>query len=283
MPSRSLRRSLNHVGLRNTSTQTQTTKPAKRAKEMNTEETNESSLCIRQEHLLAFVREMIVGRTGREDDEHPLPPGPWDPVIRVALERINVFGPHPEPWRRFLGHPVPWRTVESVFGPSPEPWRAIFASILARHPEIWDAIGGGQNFGEEVALNPQPLPPRFAFLISVAKTVISRAELMQEIADATRREGEQQGIIIVSGYLDRFVDDWCGNDFRLLWPGPDPLIPWWGGPRPKWFVEILSGIDLVVIATQFEQEAKVTFSQDLRQNLVGASAKLVEAGISKMQ
>ena len=37
---------------------------------------------------------------GREDDEHPLPPGPWDPHIRRALEQIYVLGPHPEPWRR---------------------------------------------------------------------------------------------------------------------------------------------------------------------------------------
>ena len=49
--------------------------------------------------LLAFVRAMIGGSRGREDDEHPLPPGPWDPIIRVALERIGVFGPQPEPWR----------------------------------------------------------------------------------------------------------------------------------------------------------------------------------------
>src|SRR3990172_8832863 len=145
---------------------------------MNTEQTEQQSLHISQEKLLAFVRAMIGGSRGREDDEHPLPPGPWDSIICVALERINVFGPHPEPWRvfgwpvpwrtieRVFGIPVPWRTIESVFGPLPDPWKVIFTSILARHPEIWDAIGGGPSFGEEVALNPQPLPPRFAFLVS---------------------------------------------------------------------------------------------------------------------
>jgi len=236
---------------------------------MNTEQTEQQSFHISQEKLLAFVREMIGVSTGREDDEHPLPPGPWDPVIRVALERINVFGPHPEPWR----------SIESVFRPLPEPWKAIFA----RHLEVWDAISGGYSFGAEVALNPQPLPPRFAFLVSIARTVISRAELMQDITDATRREGKQQGIIIVSGYLGRFVDDWCGNDFRLLWPGPDPFFPRWPRPRPNWFAEELGGIDLVVMATQFEQVAKETFSQDLRQSLADASAKFAEAGLSKMQ
>jgi hypothetical protein len=223
---------------------------SKGVKEMNTKQTEQQSLHISQEKLLAFVRTMIGGSKGREDDEHPLPPGPWDPVIRLALERINVFGPHPEPWK------------------------VIFASLLARHPEIWDAIGGGHSFSEEVALNPQPLPPRFAFLGSVAQVVISRAELFQEIADATRREGEQQGIIIVSGYIARFVDNFCGTDFRFKWP-----YPW---PRPNWFISELDGIDLVVMATQFEQAAKETFSPDLRQNLADASAKLAEVGLSKM-
>lgn len=241
---------------------------------MNTQQTEQQSLHISQKKLLAFVRAMIGGSRGREDDEHPLPPGPWDPVIRVALERIKVFGPQPDPWKVF-GPGVTWQTIESVFGPSPDPWKVVLANILARHPEIWDVIGGGHSFGEEVALNPQLLPPRFAFLVAMAQTVISRAELLQEIADATSREGEQQGIIIVGGYTSRFSDDWCGTGFRLKWPFP--------GPPPRWFTNELDGIDLVVMATQFEQAAKETFSPDLRQNLADASAKFVEAGLSKMQ
>ena len=201
---------------------------------------------------------MIGGSRGREDDEHPLPPGPWDPIIRVALERIGVFGPQPEPWR------VLDRSA-----------RRLFAGILARHPEISDAIGGGHSFGDEVALNPQPLPPRYAFLVSVAQALTSRVELLQEIADATAREGEQQGIIIVGGYVSRFVDDFCGTEFRLRYPFP--------GPRPHWFTAELDGIDMVVMATQFEQAAKESFSPDLRRNLADVSARLAEAGLSRMQ
>lgn len=234
---------------------------------MNSEETNRQSVHISQENLLAFVRAMIGGSRGREDDEHPLPPGPWDPVIRIALEHISVFGPQPEPWR----------LTDSVFGPSSELWKIIIANILRRRPEIWDAIGGGRRFGEEVELNPQPLPPRVAFLLSVARTVIGRAELIHEIADATKRqgEGEQHGIIIVGGYIDRFVDDFCGTDFRLKYPFP--------GPHPHWFDKRIDGVDLVVMAAQFEQAAKETFSPDLRQSLAAASGKLAQAGLSKMQ
>lgn len=218
---------------------------------MNTGRTEQQSLHISREKLLTLISSFVGGSRGREDDEHPLPPGPWDPVIRVALKGMTVFGPRPEPWR------------------------AVLASILARHPEIFDAIGGGHSFGEEVALNPQPLPPRFAFLVAVAQTVIGRAELFQEIADSISREGEQQGIIIVGGYTSRFSDDFCGTGFRLRWPFP--------GPRPHWFASELDGIDLMVMATQFEQAAKETFSPGLRQNLTDASAKFVEAGLSKMQ
>ena len=208
--------------------------------------------------LLAFVRAMIGGSRGREDDEHPLPPGPWDPIIRVALERIGFFGPQPEPWR--------------VFDRSA---RRLFAGILARHPEISDAIGGGHSFGDEVALNPQPLPPRYAFLVSVAQALTSRVELLQDIADATAREGEQQGIIIVGGYVSRFVDDFCGTEFRLRYPFP--------GPRPHWFTAELDGIDMVVMAAQFEQAAKESFSSDLRHTLADVSTRLAEAGLSRMQ
>ena len=237
-------------------------------------QTEQQSLHISPEKLLTFVSTFVGRSRGREDDEHPLPPGPWDPIIRLAVERLTVFGPQPEPWKVF-GPGVPWRTRELVFGPSPEPWKVVFATILARHPEIFDAIGGGHRFGEEVALNPQPLPPRYAFLVAVAQTVISRAELLQDIADATSREGEQQGIIIVGGYTSRFSDDFCGTGFRLKWPFP--------GPRPHWFFNELDGIDLVVMGTQFAQAAKETFSPDLRQNLADAGAKFVEAGLSRIQ
>lgn len=226
---------------------------------MNTQQTDQRSILISQEKLLAFVRTVIGGSRGREDDEHPLPPGPWDPVVRLALARSNVFG---------------LRTRESVFGPRPEPWKIVLASILARHPELYDVIGGGHSFGEEVALNPQPLPPRFAFLVALTQSVIGRAELLQDVADATTRAGEQQGIIIVGGYIARFVDD-CGNGLRPKWPFP--------GPPPPWWVNELDGIDLVVMAAQFEQAAQETFSQDLRQNLADASAKLAEVGLAKMQ
>jgi len=239
---------------------------------MNTQGTTQQSVHIDQEKLMAVVRSLIGGRGRREDDEHPLPPGPWDPVIRVALERVSVFGPRPEPWDT-LGPGVPWRSIEAVYGPLPDPWKLVFSTILARHPEIFDVIGGGHSRVDEVALNPQPLPPRIAFFLSVVRTVVSRAELFQEMADATRREGEQHGIIIVGGYISRFSDDWCGNGFRLKWPFP--------GPRPNWYTDQLHTTDLLVMATGFAQSSKEAFNPDLRRSLADASAKFAETGLSR--
>lgn len=240
---------------------------------MDTNYTEPQLIQISSQKLFALVRALIGASAGREDDEHLLPPGPWDPVIRVALERSSVFGPQPEPWRGF-GAGVPWRKLDSVFGPRPEPWMMVLSSILARHPEIWDAIGGGHGLGDDVALNPQPLPPRITFLMSVAQAVIDRSELLQEMVDAVQHEGEERGIIIVSGYIARFVDDFCGNGFKLKYPFP--------GPRPHWFNDELEGIDLVVLGMQFDQAANEAFNPNLRLNLVTASLKFVEAGMSRM-
>src|SRR4051794_4704387 len=64
---------------------------------MNTKPTEQPSLHVGQEQLLAFVRAIIGGGAGREDDQHPLSPGPWDPVIRVGLEQLRFFDPRREP------------------------------------------------------------------------------------------------------------------------------------------------------------------------------------------
>ena len=219
---------------------------------MQTEQLEQTPVPIAREALMSLVG-ALVGRSrgGREDDEHPLPPGPWDPVIRLALER------------------------SAILGPQPEPWKVILASLLNRHPEIRDAIGAGRNPLDLVALNPQPLPPRYAFMMSLAQTVIARATLFQEFADAASLNGEQRGIIIVGGYTSQFCDDLCPPPFRLPWPFP--------GPRPKWYSEELDGVDLMLLAMEFEMSARETFSPSLRQNLSAAAARFAEAGLSRLQ
>lgn len=235
---------------------------------MQTEHTTNETLNISREKLLSFVSRTFGGaNVGREDDEHPLPPGPWDPIIRKVAKKI--FGPSPEPWHL-------------VFGPQPEPWRSeaninriVLSVIAARHPEIFDVIGGSRF--NLAALNPQPLPPRAAFLAAVTEEVIDRALLMREIADAMNQTGgqqqQQQGIIIVGGKLSEYVD------------GIDELCPRIERkfPKPKGKIEPrFSGLELLAAGAVFEQNALAVASEDLRRELRNAGAKLIEAGIARM-
>ena len=185
--------------------------------------TGQEPLHIERQQLLALLRDIIGrGGAGREGEDDPLPPGPWDPVIRRAIERM---------------------------------------------------LQGRSRFGDEVALNPQPLPPREAFLIAVAETVSERADLIQEVARATSREVSEQAA--VSGFTSRFSDEWCGNGFRLRWPFP--------GPRPHWFAQQLNGVDLLVLAAQLDQAGKESFDPGLRDHLSRASNKFAETGLSRVQ
>lgn len=239
---------------------------------MKTTQTESQSLRLDREQVLALVRAMI-GDSGREDDHRPSPPGPWDPVIRVGLEEIS-FDPRPGPPRAFGPGDAHSRSERAGKGSSDGGGDA-FRNIFARDPEVFDALGTGGGFGDEVALNPQPLPPRYAFLIAVARAVIRRAELLQEIAGAAAPDGSERGIIIVGGYTERFSDDWCGTRFTLTWPSP--------GPRPRWFREQLDGVDLLVLATQFDRAAHEAFDRELRGHLKAASGRFVEVGMSRLQ
>ncbi len=178
----------------------------------------EQSVSISPAKFLALVHSLIGGSAGLTDPDNPLPHGPWDPVIRLALEKSIL-----------------------VHGPQPDPWRATI---------------------ERVALNPQPLPPRTAFILSLGQAVLGRAELIQEISGTT-------------GYAARFVDDYCGNGFRFPWPFP--------GPRPNWFREEVTAMDLAVMAVQFDAAAKASANREVQSSLAQASTKLLETGLSKLR
>ena len=126
-----------------------------------------------------------------------------------------------------------------------------------------------------VSLNPQPLPPKAALASAIAQEVIDRAVLMQEIADAMPRAGQEQGIIIVGGLVSRFIDD-CGNG--RLWPkGPVPPKPPRGGQDHR-----LSTLELLAMGAQFESAARESFNPGVRKQFEMAGARLTELGIARM-
>jgi len=159
------------------------------------------------------------------------------------------------------------RSVISV-GMGAHLWRVI----AEKHPEIWDVIGGDP--ASAVALNPQPLPPRSAFLAAVILEVTERMTDVCELADLIPRPGGERGNILVAGHVAKFVDDICGNGLRIHWP-----FPW---PAPGWFSSSLSGQDLVVMGTQFQQCAAIAMDPDLSGTFADAAYALLEAGAARL-
>jgi len=193
--------------------------------------------------LTALVSQLTTGYPHPDGPEHA--PGPLDPYIRKALER-SVVGT----------------------GMGTNLWRVI----AEKHPEIWDVIGGDPL--SAVALNPQPLPPRSAFLAALILEVTERMTDVCELADLIPRPGGERGNILVAGHIAKFVDDICGNGMRIRWP-----YPW---PSPHWFSDSLSGADLIVMGTQFQQCAAIAMDRDLARTFADAAHALLEAGAARL-
>jgi hypothetical protein len=170
-------------------------------------------------------------------------PGPWDPLIRRAFEK--------------------------VFGPFPEPWRFSFESRRARElarikPEAWDGI---DDRFSSVALNPQPLPPRWRFPIEFARAAMDRFETIQETAEIIGPEtGGDRGIIVVGGKISELVDEVCGTNFPRKFPIP---------PRGH------EGVTLMLIGMEFLKGSKTTANPELGGHFASAGRRLIDEGASR--
>jgi hypothetical protein len=194
--------------------------------------------------LSALVSQLTTGYPPPEAAVEDCP-GPLDPYMRRALERAAMGS-----------------------GAGMNPWGAI----AEKHPEVWQLIGGDP--GGHSALNPQPLPPRSAFLASVVLEFTERMSLVAEIADLIPRPGADRGIMIVTGHVARFVDEVCVNGLHVRWP-----LPW---PAPPWFSHTLNGADLIVMGAQFQQSAAIAMDRDLGRTFADAAHALLEAGAARL-
>jgi hypothetical protein len=162
----------------------------------------------------------------------------------------------------FLGHnpdpegdpqpPGPWdpvirRTFEKVFGPQPEPWSLV-------------------------ALNPQPLPPRWAFAVEFIRSAVDRLVLIQETADVIRT-GDERGIIIVGGKVSELVDFVCGNNFPRRIPRPRP------GPDPN---PLLTGQELILMGAEVVRSSKMIANEALAREFTAAGEKLIDTGLERL-
>jgi hypothetical protein len=197
--------------------------------------------------LTALVSHLTTGCPNPEGPDDAR--GPMGPYMRRALERVAL------------------NTGTGTAGGMQ--WWSLIAE---KHPEIWNVIGGhpaGQS-----SLNPQPLPPRSAFLAAVVLEFTERMTLVAEIADLIPRPGGDRGIIIVGGHVAKFVDEVCAPGFHLRWP-----LPW---AAPGWFPHALGGADLIVMGTQFQQSAAIAMDRDLGRTFADAAHALLEAGAATL-
>lgn len=144
-------------------------------------------------------------------------------------------------------------------------------SIIARiHPEVWDVIIKRLRVGgrfDEVALNPQPLPPIESFLIGAAEMASQVAQLAIE-ADVRGNSS--------SGFVSELIDDWCATPwprrFPFPWPGPRPNE----GPVPDpWVTQTGRMVGALVFASVGSRLA----DGDLAKTLLGGAERLNEAAL----
>jgi hypothetical protein len=156
-------------------------------------------------------------------------------------------------------------------------------AVLGRiNPAIWDWIVpmgpiregriAGFSVADEVALNPQPIPPGHELLVGSALV----AHQIANAAIAAEAAGEKAAGRIVA----RAVDDWCGTKPRpwpIPWPGPWPF-PWPGpdpDPDPVWNVahsRVVGALTLAAVASRLaEGPARTALSE--------GAEKLLETGL----
>jgi hypothetical protein len=151
--------------------------------------------------------------------------------------------------------PGPWdpviRLTFEKFGPHPEPWRTRF---------------------ESVALNPQPLPPRWAFAIEFVRLAADRLLMIQETADAIN-SGDERGIIVVGGKVSELVDFVCGNVPRRF-----PTPP----PRGSNDDSRLSGQELILMGAELLNYSRTIANESLGQEFTAAGERLIDVGLERL-
>lgn len=142
--------------------------------------------------------------------------------------------------------------------------RELFSVVGRIHPEAWDAIipryvvAGHRRFGDEVALNPQPLPPRaFSAGADLLAAVLHRAIIIQGGRDASP--------------VDTFladIEDWCGTGWPRWFPKPPP--PPWGWEDRDLFLG--AALQAAALAGRFDHHP------DLQEGLRSAADRLAAQG-----
>ena len=165
--------------------------------------------------------------------------------------------------------------LAQIFGPSV--YDALYPHFdrghLSRH-NLFDLVGGPiLEPGQEVMLNPQPLPPKALYALALADAHIF--ELL-----ALDRAGALLGGEVTERALDRGlrivaeVEDLCPP----LWPRP-PKGGWPPPPRPPWENEQMANPELFVLGTRFLAAADLIEQESLQAEVLRLGEKVLDQSL----
>ncbi|GAA0560128.1 hypothetical protein LX66_4237 [Chitinophaga japonensis] len=200
---------------------------------------------VAPQKLLSLASQLVYGHAYPNPDDSKLPPNPWDPLVRRALERVALFGPGPQPWQ----------------------------IIARRRPEVWDMLGDGQF--RQTWLNPQPLPPGIAFAYALAREALDRAHLLYDVAAATGQHDDEQSAEKAARFIYQFADDLCPVPPKITIPPKDPRPD--PQPRPEW-----SALELAVVALEFHQAAAGAIQKNMQEAFTLAADKIAATAADRM-
>jgi hypothetical protein len=161
----------------------------------------------------------------------------------VASILARIYGPSIYDTPRFGGGgPLRYQILDAIAGPHPEPWR-------------------------EVALNPQPLPPRAVYTVVLADAYIQQIAQLDRAAvlfgeDVSQRALDRAFRLVAD------VDEICPRWPRWpkTWPPPPP---------PPWSRETMTETELFVFGSRILAAAEVMEHGGLRDGLTGLGERVL--------
>ena len=161
----------------------------------------------------------------------------------VASILARIYGPSIYDTPRFGGGgPLRYEIIRAIAGPHPDPW-------------------------QEVALNPQPLPPRAVYTVALADAYI------QDIVQLDRA-----AVLLSEDVSQRALD----RAFRLV-ADVDEICPRWPrwpkkwppSPPPPWSDEMMTQPELFVFGARILAAAEVLDHEQLREGLTGLGERVL--------
>ena len=155
--------------------------------------------------------------------------------------------------------------------PLPPRWAIEILKGFGPHPDPWKDKKGPQPDPWRFKEGPSPDPWRGALL---ARFEIDRIVSLSRVLEVV---GGERGREVVSRQIAEFVDDWCPSPPKPRWP-----LPW---PFPhRWRDEVMEigPADLVVMGVQFHKAAEALSDSALAEAFSAAAARLTQTGLERL-